>query len=67
MLSCQSKQHQDPCGSAWIGGQIVNPKHDYVIISHNRNTIDTVYLDERNSFTYKIAPVDPGLYFFRHF
>ncbi|MDG1961765.1 MAG: hypothetical protein P8I32_01860 [Flavobacteriaceae bacterium] len=67
LLSCQSNETPAVCGSAWIGGQIVNPKQDYVIISHNRNTLDTVYLDQRNSFLYKIPSAEPGLYFFRHF
>lgn len=67
VVSCQSKVDPASCGSAWIGGQIVNPKTDYVIISHNRNTSDTVYLDERNFFRYHIKAADPGLYYFQHF
>lgn len=67
VVSCQSKVDPASCGSAWIGGQIVNPKTDYVIISHNRNTSDTVYLDERNFFLYHIKAADPGLYYFQHF
>ncbi len=36
-------------------------------ISHNRNIIDTVFLDGNNFFRYKIEQVDPGIYFFQHF
>ena len=67
VVSCQSKSEQEPCGSAWIGGQIVNPKTDFVIISHNRNTSDTVYLNDDNFFKYHIKAADPGLYYFQHF
>ncbi len=54
------------CGSAWVGGEIVNPKKDFVIVSHNRNIIDTIPLDEKNFFTYQINQVDPGIYFFEN-
>lgn len=67
LISCQSDGKKETCGSAWIGGEIVNPKLDYVIISHNRNTIDTVALDDKNFFRYKLEQVDPGIYFFSHF
>ncbi|HBB49183.1 MAG TPA: hypothetical protein DCZ44_06075 [Flavobacteriaceae bacterium] len=67
VVSCQSKSGPETCGSAWIGGQIVNPKTDYVIISHNRNSSDTVYLDQSNFFRYHIKAADPGLYYFQHF
>lgn len=67
LISCNSSNKKESCGSAWIGGEIVNPKTDYVILSHNRNVIDTVRLDENNFFKYQIAQVDPGIYFFRHF
>ncbi len=67
LLSCDSSNNKESCGSAWIGGEIVNPKTDFVIISHNRNVIDTVPLDEKNFFKYQIAQVDPGIYFFQHF
>ena len=67
VVSCQSKSDPKTCGSAWIGGHIVNPKSDYVIISHNRNTSDTVYLDDRNFFNYHIKATDPGFYYFQHF
>jgi hypothetical protein len=67
VVSCQSKSRQEPCGSAWIGGKIVNPKTDFVLISHNRNTSDTVYLNDDNFFKYHIKAADPGLYYFQHF
>lgn len=67
LLSCNSSSNRDTCGSAWIGGEIVNPKTDHVILSHNRNIIDTIPLDGRNFFKYQLEQVDPGIYFFSHF
>ena len=55
------------CGSAWVGGQIVNPKKDYVVISQSRRIIDTVYLDQDNFFKYQLEGLDPGIYFFSHY
>lgn len=66
IISCNSSSKKESCGSAWIGGEIVNPKNNFVIISHNRNIIDTVSLDDKNFFRYKIEQVDPGIYFFQH-
>jgi len=55
------------CGSAWVGGQIVNPKKDYVVLSQSRRIIDTVYLDQDNFFKYQLEGLEPGIYFFSHF
>ncbi len=54
------------CGSAWLGGEVVNPKGDYVIINRSRKVIDTIPLDENNFFLYQMENVDPGIYFFNH-
>lgn len=55
------------CGSAWVGGQIVNPKQDFVVLSQSRRIIDTIYLDENNFFKYQLEGLDPGVFFFSHF
>ena len=67
IISCNNTSHKSECGVSWIGGKIVNPRLDYVIISHNKNLIDTVALDSANSFLYKIENTDPGIYFFNHY
>jgi len=50
----------------WIGGEIVNPLEDYVIISKGEQVIDSVKLNESNFFLYKAENIDPGLYSFSH-
>ena len=64
-ISCDQTSKND-CGSAWIGGEIVNPKKDYVIITKSRKIIDTIPLDENNFFIYRIEQMEPGIYFFIH-
>ncbi|MCB0457094.1 MAG: hypothetical protein R2776_07735 [Flavobacteriaceae bacterium] len=67
IISCNTSSKKSECGVSWIGGKIVNPKLDYVVISHNRSIIDTVALDSTDSFIYKIENTDPGIYFFSHY
>lgn len=67
IISCDTTSKKSECGVSWIGGKIINPRLDYVIISHNKNLIDTVALDSTDSFLYKIENTDPGVYFFNHY
>ena len=64
-LSC-NQNSQNACGTAWIGGEIVNPKRDHIIISKSRKIIDTISLDANNFFHYKLEHVEPGIYFISH-
>lgn len=50
----------------YFGGEIVNPKSDYVIIYKSKVALDTVRLDDNNRFLYKIENIDAGLYNFYH-
>ncbi|HET8753310.1 MAG TPA: hypothetical protein VFM59_03035, partial [Salinimicrobium sp.] len=51
---------------AYIGGEIVNPESEYVVISKNNQILDTVPLDESNRFSYKIEEVESNTYFLQH-
>lgn len=53
--------------STWIGGEIVNPKVDYVIFSKGNEVLDTVKLDANNFFLYEAKGIDAGLYTLEHF
>jgi len=50
----------------YLGGEIINPVWDYVILSQNGNAIDTIYLDERNRFSYTFKTDTLGLFNFTH-
>lgn len=52
---------------AYIGGEIVNPKNDKVILYNNKGKVtDTFDLDDNNRFIHKITNLQAGLYSIRH-
>lgn len=52
--------------SVFIGGQINNPETDYIVISKENETIDTLYLDEKNQFGKSFPNLESGIYTFKH-
>ena len=52
--------------SVFIGGQINNPETDYIVISKENQTIDTLYLDEKNQFGKGFENLEGGIYTFKH-
>ena len=52
--------------TTWIGGQIVNPKVNYVIFAQGEYILDTVQLDSNNFFLYHTGKMKEGLYILRH-
>ncbi len=50
----------------YIGGEIVNPKGDYVIFYKGEQFLDSVKLDANNHFIFKAKDLKPGLYSFMH-
>jgi len=65
LVNCDSKT-ETSCGQAFIGGEIVNPVNDHLILYDNTSPIDTLYLDNDNRFSYKIESLSPGLHSFIH-
>ncbi|CAM4255296.1 hypothetical protein [Gillisia limnaea] len=63
-LSC--KKETNSLDDVYIGGQVVNPGSEYVIISKNDKDLDTLYLNENNRFSGSLKNIEPGLYVFRH-
>ncbi|NJW51427.1 TlpA family protein disulfide reductase [Salinimicrobium oceani] len=52
--------------STYIGGEIINPTTDHVLIRRRGKLLDTVFLDEDNRFSYKIDSAEHGLYLIQH-
>lgn len=52
--------------SAYIGGEIVNPNNNYVIVSKDNSNNDTIYLDENNRFLHTLDSAHTGFYIFKH-
>lgn len=65
VFNCESET-ETSCGQAFIGGEIVNPVNDYLVLYDNTSPIDTLYLDNNNRFSYEIASLSPGLHSFIH-
>ncbi len=51
---------------AHVGGEIINPNTNFVILENHKNVIDTIRLDNRNRFLYKVENLERTLYTFRH-
>ena len=51
---------------AYFGGEIENPKNNFVIFMKNDKVMDTFYLDKDNRFFHKFDSLTPGLYSFKH-
>ena len=52
--------------ATYFGGQIINPKTNYVLFLKGEKVIDTLMLDKSNRFLKKIPSLDGGLYTFKH-
>ncbi|MGY0392145.1 TlpA family protein disulfide reductase [Bizionia sp. KMM 8389] len=64
LVSCNEDSSSN-VGSAYFGGEVVNPKNNFVILSKSENVLDTIMLDKNNRFLYKVDHVEKGLYTFR--
>ena len=50
----------------YFGGEIVNPKEDYVYLQFQDQLIDSVRLDDNNRFQFKLQDPSEGVYTFHH-
>lgn len=58
--------NSEESNSIYIGGQINNPETDFVVISKENKTIDTLFLDEKNQFGKDFKNLESGIYTFKH-
>lgn len=65
-LGCKKGAQEADSNYAYLGGEIINPNTNFVVLSKDEVVIDTVKLDGRNRFLYKIDNLDKGIYTFRH-
>ena len=63
IAGCDTKSS---CNSTYFGGNIINPKSDYVVLYKNEIPLDTFFLDKNNSFLGEIPALHEGLYNFKH-
>ena len=53
--------------TAYFGGEITNPKENFVYFCKGDEVLDTLYLNEKNRFFATFDSLAPGLYNFKHF
>ena len=66
LIGCKKDNNSSQDNYAYIGGQIINPKNNFVVITKSETTLDTIILDGNNRFLFKINDLEQGLYTFRH-
>lgn len=52
--------------TAYFGGQVINPRNNYIVFSKDDKVIDTLRLDKDNRFFIKFDSLTPGLYSFKN-
>src|SRR5690554_8152381 len=65
-VSCKKDAKQNEGDIAYLGGEIINPSNNYVVLLKGNSVIDTLPLDTKNRFLYKVKELIPGLYTFSH-
>ncbi len=64
-FSCKFQENSTSSGT-YVGGEIVNPKGDYVVFYRGEQLLDSIKLDKNNHFIYQIENPKKGLYSFSH-
>lgn len=66
LISCKKDNAGTTIDYAYLGGEIINPNTNFIVLSKNEAIIDTIDLDVKNRFLYKVDGLNEGLYTFRH-
>ncbi len=65
LFSCESTETTQR-KHTYFGGEIINPNSNYVLLYKTDVFCDTIYLNKKNQFLYKIENLTSGLYYFTH-
>ena len=63
-FSCKNKEKEGL--TTYIGGQIINPKMDYVLLTHHDKRHDTISLNKYGGFEFQCESLQTNLYLIRH-
>jgi len=66
IVSCKNDTTEDEGDTAYLGGEIINPSNNIVVIYKGKEPLDTLKLDANNRFMHKFKHLIPGLYTFHH-
>tara|TARA_R110001583_G_scaffold17310_7_gene70183 strand:+ start:11239 stop:12630 length:1392 start_codon:yes stop_codon:yes gene_type:complete len=64
LFSCNNTKNKNTI--TYFGGQIINPKSNYVLFLKDDKIIDTLKLDSENRFIKGFKSLNEGLYIFKH-
>lgn len=64
LVACKKNIVERDEHSAFIGGEIINPNSNYIVLTKSHKVIDTITLDKKNRFSYRLTNFKPGLYDF---
>lgn len=64
LVTCKKDIVECDENSAFIGGEIINPNSNYIVLMKSHKVIDTITLDKDNRFSYRLTDFKPGLYNF---
>lgn len=65
LCSC-NKKFKDDNFTAYFGGEVANPTNRYVLFCKDSEVLDTIPLNEDNTFFKTFDSLAPGLYSFKH-
>ncbi len=63
LLGCKNNTDQN---QIFFGGEIINPKSNFVLLMQHEEIIDTILLKNDNTFGKSISNITSGLYSFKH-
>ncbi|MEJ6792535.1 MAG: hypothetical protein QNK89_07345 [Lacinutrix sp.] len=64
LTSCKKDNEDTSSGKAYFGGEIINPNSKTLYIIKSGVTIDTIYINNNNRFSYTFTDFEPGLFGF---
>ena len=64
LLGCNTAKTGD--ATTYFGGQIINPKSDFVLLLKDDKVIDTLPINKSNKFIKSYNSINEGLYTFKH-
>lgn len=65
-LSCNKKEIDTNDFSAYFGGEVINPRAQYLLFFKDNNVVDTLFIDKNNKFSIKFDSLTPGMYIIKH-
>ncbi|MBC2840730.1 transaldolase [Robiginitalea sp. SC105] len=66
VLVCSCGDSDPQSSAVFIGGEIVNPTANNVVLFKGETAVDSAFLDENNRFEIRVDSLEDGLYYFLH-